>query len=95
MTAASYFIDSSISPLIPGDLFHYAISAVIAGHSVDFRNDGLNCLIALLGLSIRMMLSSTTIQSIMMVFRRILNQMNCFVHQDHSVKEDSGKPESE
>lgn len=61
---AAYFIYPSIIPLIPGDLFHYAISAVIAGHADDFRNYGLNCLIALLGLSIGMMLSSTTIKSI-------------------------------
>lgn len=61
---AAYFIYPSIIPLIPGDLFHYAISAVIAAHWADFREYGINCLIALLGLSIGMMLSSTTIQSI-------------------------------
>lgn len=61
---AAYFIYPSIIPLIPGDLFHYWISSLIAGNYSLARDQAVQCLIVLLGLSIGMLLSSTTIQSI-------------------------------
>lgn len=61
---AAYFIYPSIIPLIPGDLFHFAISGLISGNLTAARQNAIDCLIALMGLSIGMLLSSTTIQSI-------------------------------
>lgn len=61
---AVYFTYPSLIPLIPGDLFHFTISSLISGNISGSMNYAGNCLIALLGLCIGMMLSSTTIQSI-------------------------------
>ena len=48
---STYFIYPSIIPLIPGDLFFYAISGLYLGNRSWTEINGVNCLISLLGLS--------------------------------------------
>ena len=55
---STYFVYPSIIPLIPGDLFFYAISGIYLGARSWVEINGINCLISLAGLSIGFVLSS-------------------------------------
>ena len=55
---STYFVYPSIIPLIPGDLFFYAISGLYAGNYNVVETNGINCLLSLSGLSIGFVLSS-------------------------------------
>ena len=55
---STYFVYPSIIPLIPGDLFFYAIAGLYAGNHNIVETNGINCLLSLSGLSIGFVLSS-------------------------------------
>lgn len=55
---STYFVYPSIIPLIPGDLFFYAIAGLFVGDRVIVEINGINCLLSLAGLSIGFVLSS-------------------------------------
>ena len=56
---STYYIYPSIIPLIPGDLFFYAISGFYLNNLDWVKLNGVNCLLSLFGLSIGFVLSST------------------------------------
>lgn len=56
---STYFVYPSIIPLIPGDLFFFALTGLYLGELSGFINHGINCLISLSGLSIGFVLSFT------------------------------------
>ena len=56
---STYFIYPSIIPLIPGDLFFYAISGIYIGDKSLVEANGINCLISLAGLTMGFVLAST------------------------------------
>lgn len=56
---STYFVYPSIIPLIPGDLFFYALSGLYLGERAFVETNGINCLLSLSGLSIGFVLSST------------------------------------
>lgn len=55
---STYFIYPAIIPLIPGDLFYYALVALYLGDQQMFLGNAANCMVALLGMSIGFVLSS-------------------------------------
>ena len=55
---STYFVYPSIIPLIPGDLFFYAISGLYLNRLDRARIDGIDCLISLSGLSLGFVLAS-------------------------------------
>ena len=55
---STYFVYPAIVPLIPGDLFYYSLVGLYLGDSEMFASNALNCLLALLGMSIGFVLSS-------------------------------------
>lgn len=57
-TPSTYYIYPSIIPLIPGDLFYYALVALYLGDKEMFLSNGTNCLVTLVGMSIGFVLSS-------------------------------------
>ena len=56
---STYFVYPSIIPLIPGDLFYYAITGIYLGAREWVELNGINCLISLAGLSVGFVLAST------------------------------------
>lgn len=56
---STYFIYPSIVPLIPGDLFFYMMIGLLEGNLEAFVENGLSCLLALVGMSIGFVISST------------------------------------
>ena len=56
---STHYIYPSIIPLIPGDLFFYAISGFYVSNFEWVSLNGINCLLSLFGLSIGFVLSST------------------------------------
>ena len=56
---STYFLYPSIIPLIPGDLFFYALAGLYFGNREFAETNGINCLLSLAGLSIGFVLSST------------------------------------
>ena len=56
---STYFVYPSIIPLIPGDLFYYAITGIYLGAREWVETNGVNCLISLAGLSMGFVLAST------------------------------------
>ena len=56
---STYFIYPSIIPLIPGDLFFFALASLYLGDRANVEANGINCLLSLAGLSIGFVLSST------------------------------------
>ncbi|MBQ7221551.1 MAG: threonine/serine exporter family protein [Synergistaceae bacterium] len=56
---STYFIYPSIIPLIPGDLFFFALAGLYLGDRAGVEANGINCLLSLAGLSIGFVLSST------------------------------------
>ena len=56
---STYYIYPSIIPLIPGDLFYYAITGIYLGAREWVEINGVNCLISLAGLSMGFVLAST------------------------------------
>lgn len=56
---STYFLYPSIIPLIPGDLFFYALAGLHLGMRHFAEENGINCLISLAGMSIGFVLSST------------------------------------
>lgn len=55
---STYFVYPSIIPLIPGDLFFFAIAGLYLGDKTGVEMNGINCLLSLAGLSIGFVLSS-------------------------------------
>ena len=55
---STYFLYPAIIPLIPGDLFYYAIEGLYAGNWTMLTENGCNCLLTLLAMSIGFVLSS-------------------------------------
>lgn len=55
---STYFIYPSIVPLIPGDLFYYALIGMYLSDRGMFETNGLECLLALIGMSIGFVVSS-------------------------------------
>ncbi|MGX8698695.1 MAG: threonine/serine ThrE exporter family protein [bacterium] len=55
---STYFVYPSIVPLIPGDLFYYALIGVYMGERTMFETNAANCLLTLTGMSIGFVLSS-------------------------------------
>ena len=58
---STYFVYPSIIPLIPGDLFYYAITGIYLGARDWVELNGVNCLISLAGLSMGFVLASTVV----------------------------------
>ncbi|MBQ3652860.1 MAG: threonine/serine exporter family protein [Synergistaceae bacterium] len=58
---STYFAYPSIIPLIPGDLFFYALSGLYFGDKARVETNGINCLISLAGMSMGFVLSSTVL----------------------------------
>ena len=56
---STYFVYPSIIPLIPGDLFFFALAGLYLGDKQGVETNGINCLISLAALSIGFVLSST------------------------------------
>ncbi|MBQ7543951.1 MAG: threonine/serine exporter family protein [Synergistaceae bacterium] len=56
---STYFVYPSIIPLIPGDLFFFAMVGLYLGDRASVESYGVNCLLSLAGLSIGFVLSST------------------------------------
>ena len=56
---STYFVYPSIIPLIPGDLFYFAITGIYLGAKSWVEMNGINCLISLAGLSMGFVLAST------------------------------------
>ena len=56
---STYFIYPSIIPLIPGDLFFFALAGLYLGDRAGVETNSINCLLSLAGLSIGFVLSST------------------------------------
>ena len=56
---STYFVYPAIIPLIPGDLFFYALAGFFLGDKTWIHTNGLNCLLSLLGLSFGFVLSAT------------------------------------
>ena len=55
---STYFVYPSIIPLIPGDLFFFALARLYLGDKAGVESYGINCLLSLAGLSIGFVLSS-------------------------------------
>lgn len=55
---STYFVYPAIVPLIPGDLFYYALVGLYIGDRQLMSSSALNCLLTLLGMSIGFVLSS-------------------------------------
>ena len=58
-TPATLFLYPSIIPLIPGDLIYYTIGGLVLGDKDTFMNNGIDCLLALLGICIGFVVAST------------------------------------
>lgn len=58
-TPSTVFLYPSIIPLIPGDLIYYTIGGLILGQMDTFSTNGINCLLALVGISVGFVLAST------------------------------------
>lgn len=73
---STYFIYPSIIPLIPGDLFYYALVGIYLGNAQMFSANAADCLLNLLGMSIGFVLSSIIAHYIRkMRFSRLVNQI--------------------
>lgn len=58
-TPATLFLYPSIIPLIPGDLFYYTMGGIVMGNRELFANNVVECILALVGISIGFVLSSS------------------------------------
>lgn len=56
---ATVFLYPSIIPLIPGDLFYYTMGGIVTREAELFQNNAVDCILALLGISIGFVLSSS------------------------------------
>ena len=56
---STYFLYPAIIPLIPGDLFFFALSGLYLGNREIVEVNGINCLLSLAGMCIGFVLSST------------------------------------
>lgn len=56
---ATIFLYPSIIPLIPGDLFYYAMVGVVANDNKLFADNAFECLLALVGISVGFVLCSS------------------------------------
>ncbi|MBQ3290842.1 MAG: threonine/serine exporter family protein [Mogibacterium sp.] len=68
---STYFVYPAIIPLIPGDLFFYAILGTLYGNWTMAMANGGSCIVALLGMSIGFVLSS----SVSHYTRKVRNKM--------------------
>ena len=58
-TPATLFLYPSIIPLIPGDLFYYTMGGIVMRNGELFTTNAVECLLALVGISIGFVLSSS------------------------------------
>ena len=58
---STYFIYPSIIPLIPGDLFFFALTGLFLGNRATVETNGINCLVSLAGLCMGFVLSSAVV----------------------------------
>lgn len=71
---STYFVYPAIIPLIPGDLFYYAIEGLYAGDWQMFRTNGQSCLLTLFAMSIGFVISSIIAHYVRkMRHRRLVN----------------------
>lgn len=49
---ATYFMCPTMIPLIPGDLFYYMCVGIVTRNSDMFKSNGIECMLALVGLSV-------------------------------------------
>jgi uncharacterized membrane protein YjjB (DUF3815 family) len=61
---ATVFLYPSIVPLIPGDLFYYTMGGIVLSNEELFRNNAVECLLALVGISIGFVISSSALHYI-------------------------------
>ncbi|MBR1629609.1 MAG: threonine/serine exporter family protein [Lachnospiraceae bacterium] len=57
----TYFIYPSIIPLIPADLFYYAMVGLVKGDAATVISNSIECALSLFGLSIGFVLSTTVV----------------------------------
>lgn len=55
---SAYFVYPSLIPLIPGDLFHYALAAILVRDMASFQRNGLDCMMSLLAMAIGLLAGS-------------------------------------
>ncbi|WP_085830841.1 threonine/serine exporter family protein [Collinsella vaginalis] len=55
---SAYFVYPSLTPLIPGDLFHYALAAILVRDMDSFTRNGLDCMMSLLAMAIGLLVGS-------------------------------------
>ena len=58
-TPATLFLYPSIIPLIPGDLFYYTMGGIVMSDRELFASNAVECILALLGISIGFVISSS------------------------------------
>lgn len=58
---STYFVYPSIIPLIPGDLFFYALAGLYIGDRAGVELNGINCLVSLAGMCMGFVLSSAVV----------------------------------
>ena len=78
---STFFIYPSIIPLIPGDLFYYAMLGIIQTDAQMFTTNGSQCLLSLAGMSIGFVLSSTVAHHIRMFLRKHRKAKNALAAQ--------------
>ena len=61
---STYYIYPSIIPLIPGDLFYFALLGLIRGDMEALSANGMKCALSLVGMSIGFVLSTTVVHYI-------------------------------
>ncbi len=58
-TPATMFLYPSIIPLIPADLIYYTLGGLVLGEQDTFVNNGIECILALVGICIGFVVAST------------------------------------
>lgn len=58
-TPATVFLYPSIIPLIPADLIYYTMGGLVLSDTDTFYNNGIDCLLALVGISVGFVVAST------------------------------------
>ena len=85
-----YFVYPAIIPLIPGDLFFHAILASLYADWAMAASNGSNCIIALIGMSIGFVLSSTVAHYIRKVKNKIhIPRINLKIHKEAIASEEN------
>jgi len=58
-TPATVFLYPSIIPLIPGDLIYYTMGGLVLSDTATFTKNGIDCLLALVGIAVGFVVAST------------------------------------